>query len=208
MDGKWRYAGIAVVAALAVAATACGGGSKKAAETPVGSVTADPRPTPFATPLINGTTVTSLKGYTAIFPDGWHVKANFINTIDSTTDTFFEPAGQLQPGQVQTNISVLCQVLRPIPPADFLAAIATRTARLPQNKNIVVSRSKVSGIDATVIAYSSESSSDPNAPKVDKQDFVFSNDKCDWVITFTTAAGDFAKYKPQFDGFLNTFKLT
>ncbi len=212
MGGQRRYAAIVMIIALSAGAMACGGGGgKSATATPSGSETAAPRPTPFATPLVVGNRVTSLKGYTATFPAGWRFHPNFINTVDGTIDAYFEPAAS-GPGtplaQAQANIAVQCEVVRTLAPPEFLADAETRTSRLPQNKDVVVSSMKVSGVDATVLAYRFESAQDQNSPKVDKHDIIFSNAKCDWTITLSAPAGQFDTYRPMFDSFLNAFQLT
>jgi hypothetical protein len=209
MDRTWRNAALGVAAAgIALLGAACGGGGKNAG-TPSGTQSPEAKATPFATPVVIGNALTSLKGYAVTFPEGWKVRANLINTADATVDAFFEPAAtQPAPGQVQANISVNCQVIRAANPAEFLSGSATRTAQLPQNKNISVSETRVSGVKATAFRYRFESAQDPTAPKAEKQDIVFSNDKCDWTITLATPADQFDKYKPIFDAFLSSFKLT
>jgi hypothetical protein len=211
MEAKWRYAAVAAVA-VALVGTACGGGgggNKNASATATGSETASAKPTPFATPIIVGNNVTSLKGYTVTFPDGWRPRPNFINTSDATVDAYFEQlAGAPQPGDVQANISVTCEVERGSSPEQFLSDAQTTTARLPQNKGIQTSTRPIAGKNATVIAYRFESAQDPTAPKLDKQDIIFSNEKCDWTITTTVPEGQYDKYRAQIDGFLNSFKLT
>lgn len=211
MAGKWmRRVGTAAFALAVIAlAAACGGGGGTSSSTPEGSPTDTiARPTPFPTPVIVGNQATSLKGYTVTFPANWKPRPNFINTVDATIDTYFEPTADAQPNQVQANISVACQVVRDLSPAAYAAASATRTARLPQNKDIVESQAKVSGVDATVLRYRSESGTDSNAPRAEKQDMVFSNSKCDWTLTLTAPDGQFDKYKPAFDAFVASFKLT
>jgi hypothetical protein len=211
MDRTWRNTAVALAAAaVALLAAACGGGgSSKNTSTPSGTQSPSAQATAFATPLVNGNALTSLKGYAVTFPQGWKVRANLINTSDATVDAFFEPApAQTTPGQVQANISVNCQVIRAATPEEFLSASATRTAQLPQDKSISVSETRVSGVKATAFRYRFESAQDPTSPKLEKQDVVFSNDKCDWTITLATPADQFDKYKPTFDAFLASFKLT
>jgi hypothetical protein len=211
MSGKWWFGALAALAGTGIAFAACGGGGTKGAGTPDGgSATAVvAKATPFATAVVNGNQFTSLKGYTVTFPAGWKPRSNFINTADGTVDAFFEPVDPQAPSvQGQANISVLCVVLRASSPAQFLSDSQTRTAQLPQDKDITVSQSKVSGADAVLLAYRFEPAQDPTAPKLDKRDIVFSNNKCDWTITLSTPAGQYDKYKPAFDGFLSSFKLT
>jgi hypothetical protein len=209
-----RTLSIAAFAALATAmvlGAACGGGSDSSkTTTPAADASASPyvRATPFATPQISGNLVDSEKGYTATFPAGWHVRANFVNTSDATTDAFFEPLpAQPQAGDVQASISVLC-VLEKAPDANaYLSGVQTVTARLPQNSDIQVSERTISGIKATVETYRFASKQDPNAPQLDKQDVIFSSDRCDWTITTTAPAGQRDKYTAEFNGFLDSFKL-
>jgi hypothetical protein len=211
MIGKWWFAALAAVAGISVVLAACGGGGgSKTAGTPEGSATAvDAKATPFPTAIVNGNQFTSLKGYTVMFPAGWKARSNFINTADGTVDAFFEPVDpQAPPTQGQANIAVQCVVFKAPSPQQFLADSQTRTARLPQDKEITVSQSKVSGVDAVQLAYRFESAQDPNSPKLEKRDYLFSNGKCDWTITLTTPEGQYEKYKPAFDGFLSSFRLT
>jgi hypothetical protein len=211
MSGTWWFAGFAALAGMSVVVAACGGGGgTNSSQTPQGTTTAvNSKPTPFATAVIVGNQFTSVKGYTVTFPNGWHARSNFVNTADGTIDAFFEPVDpQAPPTQGQANISVQCLVYKAPTPEQFLTDSETRTARLPQDKDITVSQSKVGGLDAVQLAYRFESSQDPSAPKIEKRDLIFSNDKCDWTVTLTTPAGQYDKYKPAFDGFLSTFKLT
>lgn len=212
MDRTWRNTALVAAAAVALLAMGCGGGGGgKNAGTPSGTRPPEAQPTPFATPIVIGSELTSLKGYAVTFPQGWKVRANLINTVDATVDAFFEPAasaGQPTTGQVQANISVNCQVIRGANPEEFLSGSATRTARLPQNKDISVAETNVSGVKATTFRYRFESAQDATAPKLEKQDVIFSNAKCDWTITLGTPADQFDKYKPIFDAFLSSFKLT
>jgi hypothetical protein len=211
MDRTWRTTALAcAAAAIALLGAACsGGGGSKSTATPAGTETPQGEPTPFATPVVSGNQLTSVKGYAVTFPQGWKVRANLINTADATVDAFFEPAAaQPAPGQVQANISVNCQVVRVTGPAEFLSDSATRTAKLPQNKNISVSETSVNGVKATALRYRFESAQDAAAPKLEKLDVIFSNSKCDWTITLATPADQLDKYKPIFDAFLSSFRLT
>jgi len=213
MDRTWRNTALALAAAaIAVLGAACGGGggsSSKNAGTPSATQSPAAQATPFGTPVVIGNELTSLKGYSVTFPPGWKIRANLINTADATVDAFFEPAAaQPTSGQVQANISVTCQVIRAANPEEFLSGSATRTANLPQNKDITASATKVAGVQATALRYRFESAQDATAPKLEKQDVIFSNNKCDWTITLATPADQFDKYKPAFDAFLSSFKLT
>lgn len=96
----------------------------------------------------------------------------------------------------------------------------TNTVRQGLNKDIQVSQRQISGITAEVLTYRFESQQAqqqptatsgtpiPAAPFLDKTDYLFSNDHCDWTITTITQAGDRAKYQPVFDAFLDSFVLT
>ena len=202
----------AVLAAAVALGAACGGDDKGGATTttPVAETSASPqaRRTPFATPQINGNQLDSAKGYTVTYPAGWKVRANFLNTADATVDAFFEPLeGPAVAGQVQANISVMCVLDKAPDSKQYAPAVQTLTARLPNNSSFEISERKISGTTAVVQAYHTESKTDPAQPKLDQRDYLFTNDKCDWRITTTAPAGQLDKYKPAFDGFLDSFKL-
>lgn len=201
----------ALVAAVTVGA-ACGGDDKGGATTttPGGeaSASAQARRTPFATPQINGNQLDSAKGYSVTYPAGWKVRANFLNTADATVDAFFEPLeGPAVAGQVQANIAIMCVLDKAPDSKQYAAAVQTMTARLPNNSSFEVSQRQISGTTATVQTYHTESKTDPTQPKLDQRDYLFSSDKCDWRITTTAPAGQLDKYKPAFDGVLDSFKL-
>jgi hypothetical protein len=207
--GLWA---LLVTTLIAVAAAACGGGGDSN-KTPTAGPTVASTPgtslTPFATPQVSGTHIDSLKGYSADFPAGWHVRANFINTADATVDAFFEPLDPAPaPGvsPVQASITVTC-VLVVAPAADFAAGRATMTAQLAQNQGIQMSKVTIAGIAADVISYRNQSAQNPDQPAVDKQDILFTGGKCNWTVTTTTRAGDRPKYQPLFDAFVASFKL-
>jgi len=210
-----RMSGLAALAAVTVivaASAACGGGGSSS-KTPAAGATAASTPassfTPFATPQITGNQIVSDKGYSATFPQGWHARANFINTADSTVDAFFEPldvspvAGS---SPVQASIVVTCELI--LAPADeFIAAQSTMTAQLPQNQGVQVAPITVSGVSGRAISYRNQSAQNPDQPVLDKQDVYFTAGKCNWTITTTTRAGERAKYQAAFDTFISSFKL-
>jgi hypothetical protein len=199
---------VAMTAIVAVSA-ACGGGgssSKTPAAVATGASTPASSFTPFATPQITGNQVVSDKGYSATFPQGWHARANFINTADSTVDAFFEPLDATAASPVQASIIVMCGLI--VAPADeFIAGQATLTAQLPQNQGLQTSPITVSGVPGRAINYRNQSAQNPDQPALDKQDVFFTAGKCNWTITTTTRAGERAKYQPLFDAFISSFKL-
>jgi hypothetical protein len=216
-----RFAAIIVAAAALIAAAACGGGSDAPKTfTPIVPTSAGGggNVTPFPTPLLNGDVITSKKGYTATLPEGWHVRANLVQTVDASVDAFFEPLAE--GAQVQANISVNCIVIKAKDPRERIDAQKTNTVRQGLNKDIQVSQREVSGLTAEVLSYRFESQQGrqaqvdangtpiPPTPFLDKSDYLFSDDHRDWTITTTTLAGERAKYQPVFDAFLDSFKLT
>ncbi len=215
MKFSWSIVPIAALAAAATVGGACNGGdsakSPTAGGTPATIVTGSTpggvsaNVTPFATPQITGDQIVSTgKGYSATMPTGWHFKPNQIQTLDASLDAIFEP---LLPGaNVQANIAINCIVIKVATVPERIQNVKTTTAREGVNKNIQVSQSKVSGIDATVLTYDFRSPTQ-STPPLDKQEFFFSNNKCDWTISTTTAAGDRPKYQAQFDAFVASFKL-
>jgi hypothetical protein len=216
-----RFAAMLIAgAALITAAAACGGGSDGPKSfTPIVPTSAggSGNVTPFPTPLLNGDVITSKKGYTATLPDGWHVRANLVQTVDASVDAFFEPLAE--GAQVQANISVNFIVIKAKVPRERIDAMKTNTVRQGLNKDIQVSQRQISGMTAEVLSYRFESQQGqqdavnaagtptPKTPFLDKSDYLFSDDHCDWTITTTTLAGERAKYQPVFDAFLDSFKL-
>src|SRR4051812_1076674 len=213
MTFRWSIVWFGALAVTASIVGACGGDSTTSTPTPPAGATVatgntpggrSANVTPFATPQFSGDSYVSAKGYSATIPNGWRFRANHIQTVDASTDAIFEP---LAPGaNVQANISINCIVLKAASQTEFLDNVKTVTAREGVNKNIQVSQTKLSGVDATVLTYDFRSPSQ-GIPPLDKADYLFSNNKCDWTITTTTAAGDRPKYQPQFDAFLASFKL-
>lgn len=200
-------AGCALLLAAA-AATACGGGDDNgAASSPTPEVTVPADVTPFATPLIQGNTVISeAKGYSATFPEGWKPRINFIQTVDGSVDAFFEP--QNPSLKVQASIAITCANVQPTDEQTRIELMKTTTARLGLNQDIKVNDSvPLAGRNVTTLTYVNVSQQNPNQPRLAKTDYLFSTDKCDYTLTTTTAEGDEAKYKPQFDAFLSSFKL-
>lgn len=209
MTRSWRHAVGLSLCAAALVASACGddgGGSATYTVVPP-SLAAAGNVTPFPTPLLEGNKVSSSpKGYSATLPDGWTMRANLVQTRDASVDAFFEP---LAPGaKAQANISVNCVVVKAREPQEWTDSIKTNTVRQQLNKDIQTSQRMISGINATVITYTNTTQqTNQQNLRLDKQDIVFSNDKCDWMITTLTLAGDREKYQPLFDIFLNSFKL-
>lgn len=218
-----RFAAMVIAgAALIAVAAACGGGGSDSLKTftPVvpTAVGGSGNVTPFPTPLLNGDVITSKKGYTATLPTGWRVRANLVQTVDASVDAFFEPLAE--GAQVQANIAVNCVVIKAKDPRERIDAMKTITVRQGLNKDIQVSQRQISGLTAEVLSYRFESQQGqqdsvnangtpaPKTPFLDKSDYLFSDNRCDWTITTTTLAGERAKYQPVFDAFLDSFKLT
>ncbi len=194
---------------FAFAAVACGGdddnGGGDGQPTPAETFPTDV--TPFATPLIEGNNVVSeAKGYSATFPDGWKPRINFIQTVDGSVDAYFEPQNPTL--KVQASIALTCAVVQPTDEQKRIELMKTTTARLGLNENILVADNvPLAGRNVTALSYVNVSQQNPNQPRLAKTDYLFSTDKCDYTLTTTTAEGDEAKYKPQFDAFLASFKL-
>lgn len=163
---------------------------------------------PFPTPVINGGSVDSSasKGYTATFPEGWTFYPNRIQTRDASADIAFEPltAG----ATAQASIVVNCITQRQQDQAAHSSFEATKVARIGTNTQIQTGERQISGLNTTVITYHFESQNEANIPPLEKQDILFSNGKCDWIITTTTPEGRRAEFEPTFNAFLESFRLT
>lgn len=200
----------AAIGVLALAA-ACGGGNgdDENTATPQPSATIDPAAilTPFPTAIVTGSNVVAeTKGYSATMPDGWRPRFNFINTIDSSVDAYFEPMAP--DAAVQASIAVTCVLERPVPPDERIELQKTAVARVGLNKDIVVSERQISGMTATVLTYINTSQSrEGTQPELGKQDVLFSGEICDYTVTTTAAAGERDQYAAQFETFLSSFQL-
>lgn len=203
-------AAILAVIALTLAAAACGSDNDTtgAPGTATAEATSDPsgNVTPFPTPLIDGSNIVSdSKGYSVTMPANWHERINFIQTIDSSVDAFFEP---LAPdAKVQANIAITCTVPGRFAEQERIDLLKTTTARQGLNLNIVVGSRTIDGKAATTLSYTNTSQQNPNQPRLGKTDTLFSTSKCDYTITTTSAEDDRAKYQPTFDQFFATMKL-
>jgi hypothetical protein len=204
---KVAMAALAAMATISVLAAACGGDDgdgdgdepTMAANTPIADIT------PFNTPQISGNNIVSpAMGYSATFPDGWSTRINFLQTTDGNVDAFFAP---LPPGaEVQASITVNCVIGEGRLPADQLpAAHQTQTAREGLNENVQVSTRQIAGVEATAISYTNTTQADENPILLDKTDYVFAGETCNYELTTTTAEGERAAYQAQFDIFLNSF---
>jgi hypothetical protein len=209
MKSLGALAGAVALSALMALGAACSDDSGKS-KTPVSSPTVSTQAlanvTPFPTPLISGNQlVSSNKGYSATFPAGWKVRANFVQTADSSVDAIFEP---LPPGaNAQANIAIYCIVTKSPSDAERVEFMKTNTARQGLNKDIQVSQRKVAGADATVLSYRFVSENSQTTPELDKQDMFFSGPKCDYTVTTTVLAGQREKYAAGFEQFINSFTL-
>lgn len=164
--------------------------------------------TPFPTPVVNGSSVDSsaAKGYTATFPEGWTFYPNRIQTRDASADVAFEPltAG----ATAQASIVVNCIAQKQESQDAHTSFEATKVARIGTNSNIQTGTRQISGLTATVVSYHFESQNEENIPPLEKEDVLFSNGRCDWIITTTTPNGRRAEFQPLFDAFLDSFRLT
>jgi hypothetical protein len=205
-----KIAVVFAIAAIALAGAACGGdddnGGAPGTATP--EVTSDPsgNVTPFPTPLINGNSIVSdSKGYSVTLPQDWKPRINFIQTIDSSVDAFFEP---LAPdAKAQTNIAITCTVPGQYEEQERIDLLKTTTARQGLNENIVVGSRTIDGKNVTTLTYTNVSQQNPNQPRLGKTDYLFSTSKCDYTITTLSLEEDRAKYQPIFDTFLDSVKL-
>lgn len=210
MRRRYWTAGIAaLIIATSLAACGGGGGGSKTttATTPAPTESGSPvgRFTAIATPLVTGNTVDSVKGYRADGPEGWKFRPNFINPAGSSVDVFFEPlaAG----ANVQSSIAVTCDFTEGVSPAQYSEDKKTITATLPQNKEVQVGNTAVSGVPATTFTYRFESAQAPGSPQLDKEDVVFSSNACNWTLTLSVPTGQREKYRAIWAAFLQSFKL-
>ncbi len=203
------FAALAAAIGVLALAAACGGGGgdDNGTATPEATATLDPAAavTPFPTAVVTGNTaLAETKGYSVTFPAGWRPRFNFINTVDSSVDAYFEP---LAPDAVvQTSIAVTCVLERLAGPEERIELQKTATSRVGLNKDIVVTERQISGMTATVLTYIN-TSQQGTQPELSKQDVLFSGEICDYTVTTTAAAGERAQYQAEFDTFLDSFRL-
>lgn len=207
---------IGASAALTLAAAGCGGDDSGGGTQPTPGITSisssgtapvSALVTPFPTPQITDGQVDSSasKGYAATLPAGWNFYPNRIQTRDASVDVVFEP---LRAGATaQASIAINCIVAKQENQEQHVAAEATKSARIGTNSDIVMGQREVAGLTATTISYRFESPNEQNIPPLRKQDVVFSNDRCDWIITMTTPVEQEAEFAPVFDAFLDSFRL-
>ena len=208
---KLTHLTFAFVAAAAIALGAACGGDDNGGGTP-GTATVPPTSdpsgnvTPFPTPQITGNDVVSnSKGYSLTFPQDWRPRINFIQTIDSSVDAYFEP---LAPdAKVQASISITCTVPGRFKEQERIDLMKTTTARQGVNENIQAGERTIGGHKATTLSYTNVSQQNPGQPHLGKTDILFTTSKCDYTVTTTSAEEDRAKYQPVFDTVLNSFKL-
>ena len=208
---------IGAAAVLTLAAAGCGGDDSGSGSQPTPGITsisqnngtAGPSAlvTPFPTPQVADGQVDSSasKGYSATLPAGWNFYPNRIQTRDASVDVAFEP---LRAGATaQASIAINCIVTKQADQGQHIAAESTKTARIGTNSEIVVGQREIAGLTATTIAYRFESPNEQNIPPLRKKDVVFSNERCDWIITMTTPIDQEAAFAPVFDAFLDSFRL-
>jgi hypothetical protein len=207
MKSTWTTFALAPLAALALLAGACGdddnGNGGDGTPEPGDGPTQIGRSTPFPSPQVTGNSIVSAIGYTATFPEGWTVRPNFLQPRDAVVDAFFEP---VENAAVQANISVECVLDVSASPEENLQAEVENAKRL--NANVQESTTQVNGQQATVLSYIQEQQSQPGTPKLDKQDILFSTDKCHWTITSVIGEGQRGTYQPAFDAFVASFRIT
>lgn len=205
-----KFAALIAAAALTLGLAACGGGDDDEPNTP-GTATAPATSvggnvTPFPTPLINGNSIVSdSKGYSATIPADWKPRINFIQTIDSSVDAFFEPL--LPNAKAQANIAITCTVTGQYEEQERIDLLKTTTARQGLNENIVVGERTIDGKKVTSLTYINTSQQNPNQPRLSKTDYLFTTSKCDYTLTTTSAEADRATYDPTFNAFLDSMKL-
>lgn len=211
MIRKLSMLAVSIVAASAIG-LACGGDDDNGdgdngsptgvAETPLADIT------PFPTPNISGTRVTSpAKGYAADIPAGWNPRINLIQTVDASADVFLEP---LAPGaNAQPNIVVNCVVVK------FDGTEAERAASelaiikaFPLHKDVVESTTNIAGKTAATASYTVSSQANPDQPLVRKSDIFFTGEKCDYEISLTAPAELVDQYGDEFSAFVQSFQLT
>ena len=210
MIRKLSMLAVSLIAASAVG-LACGddgGGSEGNETATAGSETPISDVTPFPTPNIVGTRVTSpAKGYAADIPVGWNPRINLIQTIDASADVFLEP---LAPGaSAQANIVVDCVVVK------FEGTEAERAASelaiihaFPLNKDVVESTTQIAGRSAVTASYTVTSQANPDQPVVRKSDVFLTGEKCDYEVTLTTPVDLADQYQDEFAAFVQSFELT
>lgn len=207
-----RKAAVMLAAAvLTLGAVACGSGDDDEPNNP-GTATpqatsASGNVTPFPTPLIDGNSIVSeSKGYSATIPTDWRPRINFIQTIDSSVDAFFEP---LAPdAKAQANIAITCTVPGQYEEQERIDLLKTTTARQGLNENITVGQRTIDGKQVTSLTYVNTSQQNPDQPRLAKVDYLFSTATCDYTITTTSIEEDRAKYEPIFSAFLDSMKIT
>jgi hypothetical protein len=201
-------AALAAMTAVSMLAVACGddedGGDEETptaeANTPIADIT------PFNTPEIEGNNVVSAAmGYAATFPQDWRPRINFLQTTDANVDAYFAP--QVPDAEVQPSITVQCVIDGRVPADERPAVQQTAVAREGLNEDVVISTRTLGGIEATSISYTNTTQASANPILLDKTDYIFTTELCDYEVTTTTAGGERAAYQAQFDVFLNSFRL-
>lgn len=207
-----RKAAVLIAAGtLALGAMACGSDDDDAPNNPgtstPPSTSVSGNVTPFPTPLIDGNSIVSdSKGYAATIPTDWRPRINFIQTIDSSVDAFFEP---LAPdAKAQANIAITCTVPGEYEEQERVDLLKTTTARQGLNEDITVGERTIDGEQVTSLSYVNTSQQNPDQPRLAKIDYLFSTSKCDYTITTTSIEEDRARYEAIFTAFLDSMKIT
>jgi hypothetical protein len=200
-------AAAALLVALSAFAVACGDDN---GDDPENGSASSPTPlppnlTPFPTGQVtDNRLVSESKGYSATLPPDWRPRFNHLQTIDASSDAFFEP---LVPGSaVQANVAVTCVVDSGLPTDQRIAAEQTTTARVGLNSEIQVSQATIDGAPATVISYVQTSQDNPSVPDLAKTDYLFDGAKCEYKLTTISTLENRAQYQPVFDGFISSFQ--
>ncbi len=208
---------LAVLAAVSLAAAACGGSS--GGSPTIASTTETPLPspvpvqtTPFPSPAVAGQRYSfTAKGYAVDAPAGWNPRPNqFLDALNARfpTDAFFFPQAT---NGVQPNIAVTC-----LKPRDdqatteqfrdgWAAFLAQLTGSQPAPKAMTLAGQPAYAFDYTQKL--TDQSGSQSASNVDKTDVVLVQAGCRWQVSYTTPQGAAARYRPVFDQFLASFKF-
>ena len=200
-------AAVALLLLASAFAVACGDddGDEPENGEPSSPTAPPPNLTPFPTGQVTDNRVVSeSKGYSATLPPDWRPRFNHLQTIDASSDAFFEP---LVPGSaVQANIAVTCVVDSGLPTGERIAAEQTTTARVGINSDIQASQTTIDGAPATMLRYLQQSQDAPQTPSLAKTDYLFDGSKCEYKVTTISTAEDRERYQPVFDGIIGSFQ--
>lgn len=181
----------AIMSATLAATIACGGDDNE------GGAPNDPGTSQTATvragnaPESEGGTVRSGSlGYSADLPEDWTVLPS-AELPQGLQDQFISPDSEQFPATIQ---------VRCLRDASAGATTLTETARVHPEATPGTSRT-VNGQAAISVRYTAGA-----APtEIEREDVVFSTDRCAWVISFLNAPGKREERAAEFEQFLNSF---